>query len=1022
MTIILDPQQRAAALATTQLFRDGSGLEVPGLETIIRIGQVGPQDSNSQFIPSKAPLINDRSKLERIRLSEIAGVQDDPDVRDARSPNPATIGERAGALNWSGRTIGLTGRVEGGNIPAIRDLMRRFKRSLTENEIDILLHTPFEVPTYVNVISNPNALFNTTGWVENSSVSGATLTRMTSAPFLAHNTAFSSAGTTPGSGGPWFVGMKSSVSGRIPVSPGSKLSGRISYRWTTKPAGASGSLTLLFRFYDANGTWLGSSLDASSSTGGGAAQGVFGELSLQGVRVPHTASSMEFIVFHSLTGISQAWDLRLGAAILVRNETCPPYFDFMTPGFATQKIPGTGPSYGPLFNVSQINAPHEADQPAVSTHPGWENVSSSGATINQAPIPTRAWSPPRLMARWDEYGASYYDVEPASIYAKITNPDTITRDLGIGLRESILEERAIAHSGRTYRFTADVNLLQQPAGVNTVLALSFINSIGMTFLFEDGGWTELGTVFVSQPLMPGVSEGISVRGVAPPGTTHMRARLIAFNVHTAGAVLEGYIGSSELIDITDHDPSDLVYGDLSATDTWYLDETDRIAGSMRRIPKPWLLRKVRVLGDFKAPEKQDDARYRRDFQVNLRAADPRLYVAAERSEFLTISGAPKYTIQVPPALDPTYAGTTPSGKAPTGYTLDSFQDFQYTTSGSVVTKPLTISVPRGSAIDGAYSLFAANYNPNNTLAIYTVGRWSYYRSAEGTTYLKPRSVVGCSINAIVGATPYYNTTDTDVRNYVGSVLKRTATAKLECRFVDAISGSTNQRIQIWAFVSSTWTKLAENALDADPQSENTYLVSYLSTGNIVNCEVWEGNPQASDSTLLGTCQTTLTGTTATALGVSVAATTGIVHGYAAPGGVITSGLSAPRPQAASTVFYHEIRDNDQFLAQTSKMLPVLGGIKTPVRIQLMGDVVNPTIYLNDDTFFLEGGPFTDAQPLVIDYDGSITRGGFDFYSGLKPGSRLGQLRDGQINTIYLNALSWTPDRPHMNIRWRDAER
>ncbi len=71
-------------------------------------------------------LLNDRRRMDRIVITEVGGI-DDPDVRDARDPNPDRDGETPLDALYSGRTITLKGYVQAGNVDMMDKLWSDLK-------------------------------------------------------------------------------------------------------------------------------------------------------------------------------------------------------------------------------------------------------------------------------------------------------------------------------------------------------------------------------------------------------------------------------------------------------------------------------------------------------------------------------------------------------------------------------------------------------------------------------------------------------------------------------------------------------------------------------------------------------------------------------------------------------------------------------------------------------------------------------------------------------------------------------
>jgi hypothetical protein len=125
-----------------RLYEYGSGLAVPGVEATLEYGDA----STVRFdrIPG-ALLINDQAPLEKVRVTQLDGLQDDPEGRATSSPNADVHGDRAGQMLYGPRTIGLTGHVQAGNVFAMRDLWSRLRSTFGTAERDLLVHPPGSV-------------------------------------------------------------------------------------------------------------------------------------------------------------------------------------------------------------------------------------------------------------------------------------------------------------------------------------------------------------------------------------------------------------------------------------------------------------------------------------------------------------------------------------------------------------------------------------------------------------------------------------------------------------------------------------------------------------------------------------------------------------------------------------------------------------------------------------------------------------------------------------------------------------
>lgn len=87
-------------------------------------------------------LMNDRRRMDRIVITEAGGL-DDPDVRDARDPNPDRDGETPLDALYSGRTITLKGYIQAGNV----DMMDKLWSDL-KDAFDDLAESPLNFRWY----------------------------------------------------------------------------------------------------------------------------------------------------------------------------------------------------------------------------------------------------------------------------------------------------------------------------------------------------------------------------------------------------------------------------------------------------------------------------------------------------------------------------------------------------------------------------------------------------------------------------------------------------------------------------------------------------------------------------------------------------------------------------------------------------------------------------------------------------------------------------------------------------------
>lgn len=123
--LILPEFEAGLAAGDALLYLPGSGL-------------AQPQGLEAKFI-YRDLVMNDMSKIDKFKIDEIDGLGD-PEIRDAREPLPADHGEQALRAFYGGRPLSITGRIQVGNIPKLRDMemaMRSAFARLTESPLVI---------------------------------------------------------------------------------------------------------------------------------------------------------------------------------------------------------------------------------------------------------------------------------------------------------------------------------------------------------------------------------------------------------------------------------------------------------------------------------------------------------------------------------------------------------------------------------------------------------------------------------------------------------------------------------------------------------------------------------------------------------------------------------------------------------------------------------------------------------------------------------------------------------------------
>jgi len=107
-------------------------------KTIADTALIAPRGLECVF-EYKGLTLNDRRWPDHYRLTRVTGL-DDSDVRDSREPNPDADGETPFGSRYGGRTIGLTGYVQAGNLNYMRHMWAQLKAAVDDlTEDDLLL-------------------------------------------------------------------------------------------------------------------------------------------------------------------------------------------------------------------------------------------------------------------------------------------------------------------------------------------------------------------------------------------------------------------------------------------------------------------------------------------------------------------------------------------------------------------------------------------------------------------------------------------------------------------------------------------------------------------------------------------------------------------------------------------------------------------------------------------------------------------------------------------------------------------
>jgi len=1001
----------------------GSGLAVPGLEATLEYG-----DASSivrDRIPG-SPLINDRTKLERGRITNIDGIHADPDGRVDAQVNSDTHGETAGSMLYSGRTIGLTGVVEAGSIPAVRDQASRLTRQFGIVERDLIIHPAREVPLYVNEVTNPVMLESTDDW---TNATGTTVVSDPSLP-IGHLTA-TPAGTTvratyvrSGFGVPWsgedvWIGM------------------------IVGPVGGSGtaSITLSLITRDSDGTLSLLSSPSTLSTSGlavGATAMLYGRFSAADLDPTTTLLGLDVL----LTGASASWDLAVwGTSIVLLDPSQPSPESVIDgrPGYEWEDVAYRSRPYGPCYCTNLVPDPtFELSEPYSGTHYSdslteWLGVPSSGS------VPFTV--PPIASSRW------VGEHVPRSAYFKaVKDANTTSRDF-----KAMTNPLAVG-PGATYRVTMRVNVISKPA----------------TGTLTAGVWWGDGT-YSAQALSVGVNE-VSVTGVAPIGAAgsfgaaSTRVGVFCLGTTTASSVLEAYLSDPCFVEVMDDDDEPFFgIGDL------HVEVATNGAGPRRRIPRPFLIRRVRKSSDGpKVPEVQQDQRYRRDFTVGLRASDPRIYVLDERRGQIRMSDSANL---VSLQADSMFTQEVDNLPVPAGFT---YEGQVLTDSGGSDPNYVWSRDSYGVNRDPYFQQFKL---PRNGVAVRSWARGSdttfltpppadiktrMYRSLEGYTYNEPHVTVGgapSSFGATASAPPYdLRGFNLQFRGTAGArdfyyddltiLLKRVSSTKwLELRwnsmsfaYAQSLypSGEPNapHAFELWSSHNTSGTLATTKLASWDYESYNSsyglypfrplfdpmWLTAWIST-DVVHWQLWSKYPNFASTDGLVESQTySIPSGLAAQVGSAVAGQAGWSTRIA----VGPSGDQAWTSLSALPPFIHYFEASS---AQSDPLvIPMIGSIDVEPVIELRGDVVDPIIIITSadpdglpprQSTARMVGVMQESNPITVTSTSVTDSLGQSREELMAPGSSIATLRPG-LNYVEIKATQWGDFSAHAVVSWRDA--
>lgn len=1018
----------------SRLYIFGSGLEVPGLEAVMEYGDSGSVLHGE--IPG-ALKINDKENPTRVRLSQIDGLHDDPDGRDSRSPTAGRHGERAGQMVYGGRTVGLTGKIEAGNIPAMRDLWRRFRSTFGVVEQDLVIHVPDEAPFWINELTNPSLDLDTTGWsiqsggtvtgpVINNTVAPQNVGQATVVTTVATSSNFISVTNAKWRGEDVYLRARMRISvlnaGTIAaLSVGvvdSSTSGVISSNFFSRPTPAIGN------WYE-----ISTRISASSLVGFKGNIGI-------AVRSTSTAAA-NYVV---------QWD-KCMLVLLDQDEPEPAsYFDGDTPGYEWSGAPYTSTSSGPHYAVNLIADPafEEITPPSVDLN-SWTSTPTAGVTV-AAPAQ-------RSFSHKGESGASLYTRFVKDATATSRN-FSVVPDAPMGYNGVAI----FIESGRRYKWSVTVdNLSKPPTGV-VYASITWINASG-------------GTVSVSRSApMEESEERLSVSAVAPEDAWGASISIDLIGTTTSVGTWEFYVTDPCFVDSSDFNAVDFYgSGDPVFESAPVIDPQVREL-ARRRIPRPFVLRKVRKTSDSKAPERQANLKATRDFTMSLRAADPRIYVLGDRRSALRMTGSPE----------------TVSLSGATGFTLDTAgmpvpNGFTY--EGHYVTHPGTGTTYSWSQRATGTSAYTAN-NPNGGVEFRAYGpaggvdsfganrpaqdiRTRMYRSAEGYTYANPRVVLGGSpgssygsrsgdphsmvrADVTLGGSITQDNAELDF-NAITLLLKRVAANTwLELRWnswsyaalVATGYGANPQAVyafELWSSHNAAGTAGATRLAGWDYASYNSstafypfsrltdpmWLVSWMNN-NTVYWQLWTNYPTTTGTTGLLEFQSyALPSALQTLVGSTI---------EGRPGWSIDIENSTSDLQfevlSYTPPYIHYYEQSDVDVPAKSITVPVIGSIDTPEKIELRGDIVDPIVSITVPAFEDKPaktttahfqGSIANANPVTIDLAKGTVQDSFgqNKYGMLKTGSSFTTLRPGN-NVITLRAGSWGSYPAHLLISWNDA--
>jgi hypothetical protein len=1021
----------------------GSKIEIPGLDGKFEYGDV--ETVKFDRIPG-AYLINDKSRMERTRLTNISGLHKDPDGIDTRNPHASHHGEQVGQMLYTGRTLGFTGIVEAGSLHRVRDEWRKLKSRFGIGQRDLLVHPPSEVLLYINEITNPVLKYDTTGWIS------------------------STASGTPGT----FAGGVSDgllTVGQFPVTSiaaGSQSGPYVTFMLSDEWNGEDVFVSIAVKAHIAASAVQGFDLEVLADGG------TFGSTLYIAAQQSSPATATWYVISGKVlastirpqtrqvgigvrmrTNAAGDYTMRFSRAMLILLSPTmanpPGYFDGDVGGHEWDGISHQSRSRGPCYSVNKIWDPEFA-YPTSITNPvllTWSGWGLAGITIDQDPILNKNWS--------GNYTNSTYIKMTKDNNTTSRNMSLLSYSAGSGSGNYYQDVSA----GRTYRWSCRVNPIARPNTGTLKIRISWYTAAPSLISTSDG--IEINTI-----------GDFSIEAIAPVGAVLAMPSVDLDATTTALGALELAVADPCFIDISSFDPGDF-FGLESSIEIPAVPSQG--VRSRHIIPRPWLIRNTRkVPGDLDAPELQKDSRFARDFSFALRASDPRIYQLDERRREGKLAG----TSQLVGIQSPTgFTVDTASLPVPSGYTYE----------GHYVTHP-------GTGTVYIWSRSAVNRSAPDTSVLPSGGvgirNWNssgsqglnrptsdlltrVYRSSEGFTYTNPKVILGCSPSSF-GRTSSSTwpddmlgwnwisdaSADLVYVNHAAILLKRvSSTTWLELRWngirkdhiqqstvdpwgnaVDAgvITGAPYS-LELWCShnTSGTLATTRLNGVDLTttwtggfpfkPSVQPYYLVSWM-ISNIVYWELWSSYPSLLDfSNRIESGSYTLSANLIALMGSAVSGSTGWSLKIPKANNDSSWQSLASRPP-----FIHYFESIKAEIAPVTLACPVIGDFEdSPQKIILSGDLVDPIISISVPDFDDEpaatsvayfSGTAENLNPIIIDLnDGSIMNStGTNVYSMLIPGSRFIKFRPG-VNYVTVQAKNFaTTVTAHVVASWRDARR